>query len=536
MTVQARTGADTDATPVTATVSLPTAHPRATVEIGFVNLGGPTAPVQQVTADDEPDVNLDAGVNSLLANGPATNWNAVSAFMANVVPWPGSDTDPGHVGLWYSMPNPGFDATKKASFTNKKQFISGWPYRAVDQFVSRAGWVVNTASDKFHDVWLCTSLQAKQDLNKKGKPKARKSAADALRLKSLWVDLDVKADDPKCYASLDEAWTEFSAARKRLNLPRPSAVVRSGGGLQVWWISKTALLPHEWAPYAQGLKQMLLDDGVKFDPTCTADSARLMRVPGTFNHKYDPPRPVELLPLPLKLYDFAELDFLKQHAGVSPAQIAATHQLFAEGANMESFKAGPVFKIDGEEDLQAGIDKFGDSLVDPLPIFMQCGFYQEALTAGGANNDQPQWNLAVLGTSFMEDGNAIAHRISKSHATYSEVDTQALYDRKMVERTDRGIGYPSCAAVKGSGCKACATCPLFQKGKSPLNIRPEPNQGAGAAQQTPNSGKESAGSEEERLLVPKDDHMERARIYRSTKRSNLYHYRDDFYDHEDGHY
>ena len=73
----------------------------------------------------------------------------------------------------------------------------------------------------------------------------------------------------------------------------------------------------------------------------------------------------------------------------------------------------------------------------------------------------------------MEDGNAIAHRISKSHASYSEVDTQALYDRKLVERTDRGIGYPSCTAIKNSGCKACETCPLFQKGKSPLNIRPE---------------------------------------------------------------
>src|SRR5579859_313419 len=88
-----------------------------------------------------------------------TDWNAVSAFMANVVPWPGSPTDPGHVGLWYSMPNPNFDPTKKVDFNNKKHFISGWPYRSPDEFVSRAGWVVSAASDKFHDIWLCTSLQ-----------------------------------------------------------------------------------------------------------------------------------------------------------------------------------------------------------------------------------------------------------------------------------------------------------------------------------------------------------------------------------------
>lgn len=401
-----------------------------------------------------------------------TDWNAVSAFMANVVPWPGSPSDPGHVGLWYSMPNTSFDATKKVDHNNKKQFISGWPYRAVDQFVSRVGWVIKDAHDKFKDVWFCTSLQKKDALNKKGKPKAQKHAVDALKMRSIWVDIDVKADDPKCYASRDEAWREFSKIRQALNLPRPSAVVSSGGGLQVWWISATDLLLHEWAPYAQGLKNILMGTDFKFDPTCTADAARLMRVPGTFNYKYDPPAPVELLPLPLKLYDFAELDFLKKHAGVATAKTASAHQLFVDDAAAATFANGPAFKIEGEPDLQAGIDKFGDNLLDPLPIFQQCGFYKEALLHGGKNNDNPQWNLAVLGTTFMEDGDVIAHRISSSYATYSKDDTQTLYDRKLVERTERGIGYPSCATIKGAGCKACETCPLFKQGKSPLNIRP----------------------------------------------------------------
>ena len=37
-------------------------------------------------------------------------------------------------------------------------------------------------------------------------------------------------------------------------------------------------------------------------------------------------------------------------------------------------------------------------------------------------------------------------------------------------------------------------------------------------------------------VVPKGDHMARARIYRKEKRPNLRHYRDDFYDYEGGHY
>lgn len=393
--------------------------------------------------------------------------------MANVVPWPGSPTDPGHVGLWFSMPNPTFDPTKKVTNDNKKQFISGWPFRDPDQFVQRAAWV-NTVPDKFKDVWFCTSLQSTTGKTKAGKPKAQKHANAALRSKAIWIDIDVGPNDPKKYPDHPTAWGEFTTLRKTLGLPPPSAVINTGGGLHVYWISDKDLLPHEWLPYAQGLKTLLLANNFLFDPTCTADAARLMRVPGTFNYKYDPPKPVELLPLPLRIYDFSRLDFLKQHAGQAPAKTAEAHQLFAEGANMDSFKAGPLFKITGEPGLEAGIDKFGDSLLDPLPIFQQCGFYKEALLNGGKNNGQPQWNLAVLGTTFMEDGNDIAHRISAAHAAYTADDTQALYDRKMAERTDRGIGYPSCAAIAGTGCKACATCPLFPKGKSPLNIRPAP--------------------------------------------------------------
>ena len=73
----------------------------------------------------------------------------------------------------------------------------------------------------------------------------------------------------------------------------------------------------------------------------------------------------------------------------------------------------------------------------------------------------------------MENGEAIAHAISKDHPDYTPDGTQALYDRKVAERADRGIGYPSCAAIAGAGSEACKTCPLRRKVKSPLNIRPE---------------------------------------------------------------
>jgi hypothetical protein len=255
--------------------------------------------------------------------------------------------------------------------------------------------------------------------------------------------------------------------------------VFSGGGIHIYWINKDPLTPQEWYPYADGLKQLLLANNIKCDSGLTTDSARILRVPGTLNYKYDPPRPVELAPGPIKLYDFTKkLAFLHQFAG--PATAAPPQQgftLWADGVSGATFvKPSAAFAVlDAKaESLADGIDKFEDHKVDPRPIFTNCRFYRDALKTGGKHYDQPLWMLSVLGTTFMENGNDIAHKISSGHVSYSPVDTQAMYDRKVAERSASGIGYPSCAAIAGAGCKACATCPLFPQGKSPLNIKPPP--------------------------------------------------------------
>jgi hypothetical protein len=143
--------------------------------------------------------------------------------------------------------------------------------------------------------------------------------------------------------------------------------------------------------------------------------------------------------------------------------------LFVDGVTAASF-GQPAFKVEGP-DLNAGINKQHDNLLKAEPIFEGCAFLREAQANGGKDYDNPLWNLSVLCSTFMENGNAIAHALSQGHATYSAADTQALYDRKVADRHDRGIGYPSCATIQGAGCASCATCPLLAKGKSPLNLR-----------------------------------------------------------------
>jgi hypothetical protein len=69
---------------------------------------------------------------------------------------------------------------------------------------------------------------------------------------------------------------------------------------------RRALTPDEWQPYANGLKQLVFKRELfGVDAGVTIDSARILRPPGTFNRKKDPPRPVELLELNDGDYDFA---------------------------------------------------------------------------------------------------------------------------------------------------------------------------------------------------------------------------------------
>ncbi len=380
--------------------------------------------------------------------------------MNAVVPWPVGDI--GHVNLHYSMINPRADEKGQDPLLKGM----GWPFRDLNTFIQRAAWLTNSTTN-FKDVWFCTSRQQNTALNTKGKPKALRRHANAVDLKAIWIDADVKPEDAtgKHYTAMPEAWAALCAFRTKVGLPQFSAVVNSGGGLHAYWISDQALTPEIWLPYANGLKALLLKEGVKCDAGLTTDDVRLLRVPGTLNHKYDPPREVELLPLPLAAYNFErELAFLTTIAPVAPS--SSTQVPLFDAAKFKGVT--PILAASATDTL--GIIEKRETLLDPRPVFTQCAFLRGAFANGGADLDNPLWNLSVLATTFMENGNEFAHQISKGHATYTETDTQALYDRKVADRADRGIGYPSCAAIAGNGCTSCAACPHFAKGKSPLNL------------------------------------------------------------------
>ena len=122
-----------------------------------------------------------------------------------------------------------------------------------------------------------------------------RNRANAMAFMALWMDIDVDPNDPKKFATLGEALAELLLFCDNHKIPRPSAIVATGGGLHAYWFSDRALAIEGWQPYADALKTTALNAGFKFDRSCTADAARVLRVPGTLNYKYNPPQPVRIL-------------------------------------------------------------------------------------------------------------------------------------------------------------------------------------------------------------------------------------------------
>ena len=102
-------------------------------------------------------------------------------------------------------------------------------------------------------------------------------------LHALFTDIDNK-----------DFATEAEARESLAAFPlKPSAIVQSGGGLHVYWISRTPIdLTNGGAPRAKTLLRKLA--AVTGGDMRSAEPARILRLPGSVNHKYSPSRPVTL--------------------------------------------------------------------------------------------------------------------------------------------------------------------------------------------------------------------------------------------------
>jgi P4 family phage/plasmid primase-like protien len=125
---------------------------------------------------------------------------------------------------------------------------------------------------------------------------ARGIAEACVAIPGLWLDLDIsdwKADAAKKRYPAEQVARDMLAS---LPLP-PSAMVYSGGGLYPLWLfdepanlAEHRDLPARWTAHLRGRLN-------GYDLDATGDLARVLRMPGTLNVRYDPPRRCEVVEL-----------------------------------------------------------------------------------------------------------------------------------------------------------------------------------------------------------------------------------------------
>ena len=127
-------------------------------------------------------------------------------------------------------------------------------------------------------------------------PDSRK-ASNAAGAYAFWLDVDVgekKAADGKGYATPEDAKLALTKFCQQAKLPTPTHIVASGGGLHAYWVLDAFVNREVWIEYATKLKALTREFGFLADDSRTSDIASVLRIPGTLNHKYEPPRKVTL--------------------------------------------------------------------------------------------------------------------------------------------------------------------------------------------------------------------------------------------------
>jgi hypothetical protein len=170
--------------------------------------------------------------------------------------------------------------------------------------------------------------------------RAKKGVRDIAAVNCLYADLDDK--DHGGIRGAARAILEERIASGAL--PQPTVLVDSGGGVQMYWGLRDPFLldTPEKRDRADRVQKAWVthvgsDDGAK-------DAARVLRVPGTLNYKYDPPRPAAILDADYsRLFSLDELEALLPPEQVKPAKVRTPRQTANAQINQDEIGRGPDF-------------------------------------------------------------------------------------------------------------------------------------------------------------------------------------------------
>ena len=341
--------------------------------------------------------------------------------------------------------------------------------------------------------------------DKRGTVKYRGSrvATNAHMLKAFWIDLDVKRPgdkkvDGQAYASAADAFAWVAGFRGSMGLPRPNLAVTSGYGVHLYWVLEDAMPAAGWQPYADAFKAALIAHKFQGDPGISADSARILRPPGTMNWKVKAsPAPVADMPklaagdtvnalMLAALQPFVGVAAVGgARAGTSSAQTSGFAVLASQGTASALAGGGGVLRSGPPGSVQSIFANRAGTMTaaatanlftNVRPRFMAktaqgCGQVAQSLAVHGAQDPYPLWYLGHITLAhFCQDGADFVHPIGDGHAGYSPAGTDAAVAQAAAELAKNGKGPPSCSHYERCRPSVCQACPHYGKIKGPWDL------------------------------------------------------------------
>lgn len=273
--------------------------------------------------------------------------------------------------------------------------------------------------------------------------KGRGTAENTLAIPGLWLDVDCRggAHAEKNLPTEDEAGKLIA----EFPLP-PSFLIHSGGGFHAYWLfnrlwifqsceerEKAAALLKR---FQKAFIMLFRARGLKLDNT--SDLARVLRVPGTLNHKGDKPVPVKVVHARgNRRYSVTDLE---EAITELEAKVPAPSGPREKGREKPTEDEGPA--------------------PDAELILERCAFLKHCVD-DAENLSEPEWYCMISNIARTENGREWCHKLSEPYPRYSPEETD-----KKIEHALADTGPHTCEYIRenfGTWCQDCredVTAPL----------------------------------------------------------------------------
>lgn len=248
-------------------------------------------------------------------------------------------------------------------------------------------------------------------------PTIKREQANARCARCFYFDIDCGKDKDgkwKPYKTREEGFQALKNFLKVTGLPKPM-VVNSGNGWHCYWLLVDEIDSITWTVHANVIKALMAYHQFMVDTAVTADSARVLRVIGTYNRK-DPANPIKVklhLPQAERIRNDEFLEILARAAVDLPAA----------GSTERTFE--PAEKP------------------APMDVAKECPSFIRMVDE--AKNGRGVVWMALNNLSLHTTGGAaLAHKLAKDHPTYNRDETQAKLDRLI----EQNFGPMTCAKIE----------------------------------------------------------------------------------------